>query len=191
MIFWDNNKNSLHYKNNSIALHNYSTSSMKIYLDLFLFILVQNIDKFKKSRLLTLIEEIGKFFLQKATICCHKIDRSYYFNALETSQRNRNGEVLILEQLLNHGEEQQGSVPFSQLSVVFLSGLKSCENQQPFYLECWVIPTPVCIISGSDFLKASKQVRANCLVLLAWDCGYDWAKHVTGWSCACVQLTLE
>ena len=73
----------------------------------------------------------------------------------------------MLEQLLNFGEEQQQSVPFSQLSVVFLSGLKSCEDQQPFYLECWVIPSPVCIISGSDFLKASKQVRANCLVLLA------------------------
>lgn len=63
-------------------------------------------------------------------------------------------------------EKSWKSVPSPQLSVAFMLGLKSCEAQQPFHLECWVISTPIGIISGSDFLKASKQVRANGLVLL-------------------------
>ena len=123
-------------------------------------------------------EEISKFSFQKATIYCHKIDKSCYFIALEIRQRHINGDVLMLEKLLNTGEEQQGPVPFTPAYCAFMSGLQSCEDRKPFYLESWVKSTPISIAGGNDILKASKQVWANCLAPLAWDCGGDGVKYV-------------
>lgn len=69
---------------------------------------------------------------------------------------------------------------FPLLSVVFILGLQSCEDWSIiFYLECWVIPISINIISGSDLLKAHKQVRASCLALPDLEHGWDWAKHVS------------
>lgn len=136
-------------------------------------------------------EEISKSSLQRATVYCHTIDKSYYFIALEINQRHRNGELFMLGKLLSFGKEQRQSVLFPHFSVVLMSGLQSCADWQFFYLEHWVISISISIISGSDLLKAGKQVRANCLAVPALHCGWDWAKHVSGWSCTCVQLIPE
>lgn len=73
---WKNNKNAWYNKNNSMFLHNYSASSMKRYLDYFLFIfmLLQNIDKFKKSEFLLWLRLAGT--LQKIATYCHKLTKA-------------------------------------------------------------------------------------------------------------------